>query len=249
LLKLGKTFAEQSDDLINPTIGKLVALWGFHTDTPKCQPPPDAAQIKALVAANPRMKDLELEGIRLRGHNPRAQLDFSAFAVGYGIDLAVNHLREMGIQNAVVNIGGNLRAIGDRDGQPWRIAIRRPSGTGVFAIVEVSGDESLFTASDYERNYTYEGKTYHHLIDYRTGYPAAGSHAVTVLHREAAIADAAATALFVAGPEHWFEIAKRMGVRYVLLMDSNGTVHMTPAMAKRIEILSRDQNVKLSAPL
>lgn len=248
-LKLGRTFAEQSDQLLNPTIGKLVALWGFHTDTPKCQPPPDPAQIQTLLKANPRMQDLEMDGIRLRGHNPKVQLDFDGYAVGYGLDLAITHLREMGVQNAVINAGGNLRAIGDRDGQPWRFTIKRPSGTGVYAIVEVSGDESLFTVSDYDQNYTFEGKTYHNVIDPRTGAPATGSHAVTVLHQEAVVAHAAASALFVAGPERWVEIAKRMGVRYVILMDSQGTTHMTPAMAKRLELMKKDPTIKLSAPL
>jgi thiamine biosynthesis lipoprotein len=194
------------------------------------------------------MSDIQVDGIMLRCTNPRAKLDFGAIGKGYGIDLAIGHLRELGIHNVIINAGGDLRAIGDRDGQPWRIAIRRPTG-GVFAILKVSGDESVFTSGDYERNFVYEGKTYHHIIDPRTGWPAEGTRSVTVVHTDATTADAAATAIFVAGPKEWHAVAERMGIRYVLLMDTEGVVHMNPAMAERVELLDRDTEVQISPPL
>ncbi len=249
LIELGRKYADQSGNLFNPAIGKLVDLWGFHADDPECRPPPPAAAIESLVKAQPKMSDLSLDGIMLSGRNPAVKLDFGAFGKGYGIDLAIARLREMGIHNAIVNAGGDLRAIGDRGGRPWRIAIRRPTGGGVLGMVEVSGDESVFTSGDYERNFVYEGKTYHHIIDPRTGYPAEGAHSVTVIHSDAVTADAAATALFVAGPDDWFEVARDMGIRYVLLVDDAGTFHMTPAMAKRVQILDKDPDVRLSEPL
>ncbi len=249
LIERGTRLAEASGHLFNPAIGKLIALWGFQGQHSDSHPPPDPAAIQALVKANPRMTDLTLDGIMLSSRNPAVQLDFGAFGKGYGIDLAIQHLREMGIRNAIVNAGGDLRAIGSRDGMPWRIAIRRPSGNGVFAILKVEGDESVFTSGDYERNFIYAGKRYHHIIDPRTGYPAEGTHSVTVVHSDATTADAAATALFVAGPDHWHEVAQRMGVRYVLLIDSAGTLHMNPAMANRIELLDRDLDIALSEPL
>ncbi len=248
LIRLGKLYEEQSGGLFNPAIGRLIDLWGFHSDAPECRPPPPPEAIRALLKSAPGMSDLDLEGIMLRSRNPVVQLDFGAFGKGYGIDLAIAHLREMGIRNAIINAGGDLRAIGDRGGRPWRIAIRRPSG-GVLAIVEVSGDESVFTSGDYERNFVYEGETYHHIIDPRTGYPAKGSRSVTVLHTDAATADAAATALFVAGPENWVHVARSMGIKYVLLMDNTGTMHMTPAMARRVKFMEQEPDIKLSEPL
>lgn len=248
LLRRSKVFAEQSGDLFNPAIGRLIDLWGFHSDSPECRPPPDAREIRRLVRANPRMSDIHLDRILIRSDNRWAKLDFGAIGKGYGIDLAIAHLRELGIHNAIINAGGDLRAIGDRSGQPWRIAVRRPTG-GVFAILKVSGDESVFTSGDYERNFIYEGQTYHHIIDPRTGWPAEGSRSVTVVHRDATTADAAATALFVAGPERWHEIADRMGIGYVLLMDTGGTIHMNPAMAERVELLDKNLEIVISPPL
>ncbi len=248
LLRKSQQLARQTDDLFNPAIGKLIALWGFHTDAPACRPPPDARAIRNLVRADPKMSDIEVRGIEIRSKNPAVQLDFGAIGKGYGIDLAIDHLRELGIRNAIVNAGGDLRAIGDRSGHPWRIAIRHPNG-GVFAILQIAGDESVFTSGDYERNFIYEGKTYHHIIDPRTGWPAEGTRSVTVVHSDATTADAAATALFIAGSEGWYPIARRLGIRYVLLLDSQGRIHMNPAMAKRVQLLEGDLPVLLSPPL
>jgi thiamine biosynthesis lipoprotein len=248
LIRLGQRYSEQSGGLFNPAIGHLVDIWGFHKDEPECRPPPPPEAIRNLLRSAPSMADLSLDGIMLHSKNPDVKLDFGAFGKGYGIDLAIAHLREMGIHNAIVNAGGDLRAIGDRDGAPWRIAVRRPGG-GVFATIEVSGDESVFTSGDYERYFVYEGETYHHIIDPRTGYPAQGTRSVTVVHGDAATADAAATALFVAGPEGWVDVARNMGIKLVLLLDVTGTIHMTPAMAQRIKLLDREPDTKLSPPM
>jgi thiamine biosynthesis lipoprotein len=249
LIGLARQFAISSHGLIEPAAGKLMELWGFHADPVERHPPPLAGAIAALVRAKPRMQDLELKGILLRSRNPQVQLDFAALIKGYSIDLAIARLREMGIDNALVKVGGDLRVIGDRDGQPWRIPIQRPAGGGVLAIIELSGDESLFTAGIRGRSFLYEGKSYHDIIDPRTGYPAEGAREATVLHVNGVTADAAAHALFVAGPEDWIQIAKDMGIRYVLLMDDAGTLHMTPAMAKRVKILDKEADIQLSKPL
>ena len=249
MIRLGQKLSDASENLFNPAIGKLVELWGFHTDSPECLPPPPAARIQKLVKAAPKMGDLTVEGIYVTSSNPAVKLDFGAFGKGYGIDLAIEHLRSLGIRNAMINAGGDLRVIGDRAGQPWRIPLRRASGHGVMAILEVSGDESVFTSAGYQRNFVYEGRTYHHIIDPRTGYPADDSQSVTVIHTDAVTADAAATALFVAGPEDWVRIAERMGIAFVMLVDSAGTVHMTPPMAERVQMLEPNVQILVSPPL
>ena len=104
----------------------------------------------------------------------------------------------------------------------------------MLASLEVQGDESVFTSGDYERYYEYQGKRYHHILDPRTGYPSQGATSVTVIHDNGAEADAAATALMVAGPKDWYEVARHMGIKYVMLVDDEGVVHMNPAMAARV---------------
>ena len=192
-------------------------LWGFHTDSPECRPPPERVRIERLVAAAPRIGNLHVDGFLIRSDNPAVKLDFGAIAKGYGIDLAIAHLRELGISNAMVNAGGDMRAVGDRSGQPWRVAVRRPGG-GVLGVIMVSGDESLFTSAGNDRNFIYEGKTYHHIIDPRTGYPAEGTRSVTVAHTDATTADAAATAIAnrVGGPDDVEKIIDQERERAVL---------------------------------
>ncbi len=249
MIRHSKQLAIESEHLFNPAIGHLIDAWGFHSDDPEGHKPPHPEIIDQLLRQKPRMTDLELDGINLRSSNPNLKLDFGAFGKGFGIDLAIDHLRQMGIENAILNAGGDLRAIGSPRNRPWRIAIRHPSGKGALASVEVSGDESIFTSGDYERKFTWKGKTYHHIIDPRTGYPARGTSSVTVIHPEAATADAAATALFVAGPDNWYNIARKMGVKYVLLVDKTGTIHMNPAMQTRLKLDEKKLKIQLSPVL
>ncbi len=229
-----RELSRASGGLFNPAIGRLIKLWGFSQEPPPSGPPPDPKAIAALVAAKPSMDDLAIDGVEMRAINPAVALDFGAYAKGYGVDRAIEHLRELGVENAIVNAGGDLRAIGSKGGRPWRIGIRNPRGEGILASVNVTGDESVFTSGDYERFYEYQGKRYHHIIDPRTGYPARGVSSVTVIHSNAAVADAAATALFIAGVKDWPAVAKAMGVNQVMLVDAQGRIYMSKAMVPRI---------------
>ncbi|MBZ0071403.1 MAG: FAD:protein FMN transferase [Thiohalobacteraceae bacterium] len=235
LIAPAQDLSARSNGLFDPAIGGLLALWGFQSDAPP-QAPPAAAAITAELAKRPRMSDLRLEDDRLITTNRAVKLDFGAFAKGVAVDRAIEHLRELGIDNAIVNAGGDLRAIGRRGTRAWRIGVRNPRGPGVLAVIEAQGDESIFTSGDYERGFDYQGRHYHHILDPRTGYPAAGARSVTVIYPDAATADAAATALLVAGAKDWLEVARNLQLRWVMLVDGEGVVHMTPAMAERVHI-------------
>jgi len=173
-----------------------------------------------------------------------------AMAKGVAVDRAIDYLKSLGINNAIVNAGGDLKAIGRHGERPWHVGIRDPrkncgqqnQADCIIAELDVNDDEAVFTSGDYERFFEYQGKRYHHIIDPRSGYPANKSTSVTVIHHDAGTADAAATALFIAGPEQWPEIARDMGIKYVMLVDKQGRIYMTPAMAARIKL--QDPNSK-----
>jgi len=249
LVHISQGLFAQSGGLFDPATGYLNDLWGFRSDGRKVQRPPSARDIRQLVEANPSMTDVHVDGLLMRGTNPAVKLDFSAITKGYGIDLAIEHLRERGIRHAMVSAGGTVRVIGERSGQAWRVIVRRPSGTGVLAVLQLRGDESLATAADYGHSFVFEGRTYHSILDPRTGYPATGAHSVTVIHNNAATAEGAAQALFIAGPDHWVDLARHMGVQYVLMVDAAGTILLDPAMAKRAEFQDKGQELRLSPPL
>lgn len=238
-----------SNGLFNPAIGNLIRAWGFHSDELPTRLP-DKNTITELVKQKPTMNDLELNGITIRSRNSAMRLDMGAFAKGYGIDVAIEHLRGLGINDAIINAGGDLRAIGTKGDRPWRIGVRHPRNNNILASIEIQGDESVFTSGDYERFFDYENKRYHHIIDPRTGYPADKTTSITVIHSDGATADAAATALFIAGPEQWHTIAKQMGIKYVMLIDKQGKVYMNPAMQQRIQFLTDTKpDVIISEPL
>jgi len=250
-IKKSRELAQLTDNLFNPAIGQLIALWGYHQDEPPNGPPPSKAAIDKLLSQQPRMADIEFDGLRMRGLNPAIQLDFGAMAKGLAIDRIITYLRNQGIKNAIINAGGDLKVIGRHADRPWRIGIRHPRPTGedsVLAALDVNDGESVFTSGDYERFYDYEGRRYHHIIDPRSGYPADQTTSVTVIHNNAATADAAATALFIAGPGGWQAIAKKMQLRYVMLVDKNGQIIMTPAMAERIDLIDTQSTALIIEP-
>lgn len=242
--------ARLSGGLFNPTIGKLVALWGFHDNALPLGTLPDRHAIASLVAQAPATEDVIIHDGMVSNSNPAVQYDLGAFAKGYAIDRIMEHLHSLGIENAIINAGGDLRAIGRHGNRPWRVGIRHPRQEGIIASIEIDGDASIFTSGDYERFFEVDGTRYHHILDPRSGYPADMTTSVTVIHGNAATADAAATALFVAGPDHWTRVARNMGVNLVMLVDTSGVIHMTPGMQQRIRFEpGASPELRISAPL
>ena len=235
LIKKATDISRRSRYLFNPAVGKLIALWGFHQDEPGRKGSPPDIEITKLVKSNPTLDAITIDNGVARCDNPDVQLDFGGFAKGYGLGLAADHLLKMGLQDFIINAGGDLVAYGEHPNRPWRVGIRDPEGGDAIASIEPENGEAIFTSGDYQRFYLQEGQKRHHIIDPRTGYPALGARAVTVIHSDPGIADAAATALLIAGPDEWRETATNMGIEEVLLMDANGKLHSTTAMAARTQ--------------
>lgn len=227
-------YEQLSNGLFNPAIGKVIDAWGFHADEMPTGRLPDFDEIKALAAKQPSMSDLNFAGHLVSSPNKAVSLDFGGFAKGVALDHAVKVLKDAGITNAIVNAGGDLNTLGSHGDRPWRVAIKHPVKWGVIAGLDLGDDENLYTSGNYQRFREHEGVRYAHIIDPRTGMPVDHIVSASVIHENGGLADAAATALTVAGPEGWYEVAKSFGVDLVLLVDAEGTIHMTPKMAKRV---------------
>ena len=218
----------------NPAIGGLVGLWGFHTsEYPILGPPPREDQIRAWLDRQPSSNDIEIDGLVMSTTNPAVQLDFGGVAKGYAIDIACDLLRDMGIENAIVNAGGDLKTLGAHGERAWRIAIRSPGG-GVVGSLEAGRDEAIFTSGNYERFRQDNQTRYPHILDPRNGWPVRELASVTVVTREGLLADAAATALIVAGLEDWSSVARALDLDQVLMVDESGTVWVTEKMRARM---------------
>jgi thiamine biosynthesis lipoprotein len=244
-----KRLSAASEGLFNPAIGRLLALWGFHASELPTGPPPAAGTIAELVALTPSMADIEIRQGRLQSRNAAVQLDFGAYIKGYAVARAIELLEQAGIEQAVVNAGGDLGVIGSRGERPWRVGIRHPDGDGgqILARLALTDGEFAFTSGNYLRYREDEGIRYGHIIDPRSGYPAGHIASVTVIHGEGGAADAAATALAVAGADEWPRIAARLGVDKVLRVDAEGRVSMTPAMQERVQLIDSSAAVSLQS--
>ncbi len=235
----------------NPAIGALIRLWGFHTsDYPIVGPAPSQAQISQVLDLKPSSRDIHIHGMELSSDNPAVQLDFGGIAKGYAVDLTIARLRSMGIGNAIVNAGGDLRAMGSHGDRPWRVAVRKPGG-GNIGSIQVQGDEAIFTSGNYERFRQDKTERYPHILDPGTGWPAKDIASVTIITDEGLLADAAATALVVAGLDGWPEVARALELDAVAVIDETGRVYLTPEMEQRIQFSSDTERliVDLSSDL
>jgi len=246
MLRDAAQLSAQSDSLFNPAIGGLVKLWGFHADEFK-PALPDTKQLTALVAAHPQMRDisfLSLNGATtLSSRNRAVQLDLGGYAKGYALDRAVALLKQQGIHNALINIGGNVMALGTHGSRSWRVGIQHPRKPGPIATLELHDGEAIGTSGDYQRYFELNGERYCHVIDPRSGQPAQGVEAVTVLThgaRAGVLSDATSKPLFVAGPADWLAAAHKMQLDEALLIDTSGTVHLTAALQKRLEFTDKE---------
>jgi thiamine biosynthesis lipoprotein len=249
ILQDASRLSARSHGLFAPQIGGLIHLWGFQADDFKAQLPDEQAVAK-LVAAHPLMSDIDIEGERASSRNPAVQLDLGGYAKGYALDRAAALLREMGIHNALVNIGGNVMALGRHGDHPWRVGIQHPRKPAALATLELHDGEAVGTSGDYQRYFELDGRRYCHLIDPRSGHPAQGVEAVTVIaqgEHAGVLSDVASKAPYLTGPDGWAQAAREMGIAQAMLIDATGRVHLTAALQKRLEFTDKD-NAPLAEP-
>ncbi|MFP4560114.1 MAG: FAD:protein FMN transferase [Thiohalorhabdus sp.] len=224
-----------SDNTFSPHLGRLVGLWGFR-EPPLPEEPPAESAVEGLLEEGAGAEALELRrdnGLEARMARPGAALDLGGIAKGYAVDRAATVLKEHGVDNALINAGGDLRALGARGDRPWRIGIRDPRDRErVLAVVALRDGEAIVTSGDYERSFTHDGRRYHHLLDPDTGRPARRARQATVLGPRATETDAWSTALFVAGTRG----LERLGPRQPgLVIDAEGRAHANAAMKERLD--------------
>jgi FAD:protein FMN transferase len=238
--------AAKGEYLFDPGIGRLIELWGFHDDTFKPQLP-DQAKLAELIRAKPSIGQLKIDGTKVSlGDTPHGAvaLDFGGYLKGVALDRAAAIFKERGIANALINIGGNVMALGSKGGTPWRVGIQHPRATTPLATLELRDGEAIGTSGDYQRYFELDGKRYCHLIDPRTGWPSTGTQAVTVLippgfgnGKTGMWSDVASKPLFIAGAD-WRRLADKLGMTQVLRVDADGKIELTDAMQARVKLES-----------
>ncbi|MDW7670894.1 MAG: FAD:protein FMN transferase [Bacillota bacterium] len=239
MIEEGLRHYDLTDGLFHIGLGTLTRLWGLNSTEPRI---PETQQVQAALEA------LDLQHIQIAGNDVMIRqtgtaIDLGGIAKGYALDEAARVLRDLGIHSGFLNFGGDVYALGEKpDGEPWYVGIKEPI-PGANQLVGRMGvvNLSVMTSGDYERYVVDEekGERLHHILDPRTGRPAANELAsVTIVSDTSLQGDIFSTAAFVMGLEH--------GYRYVfetpdvegLFITRDGEVYQTPGLEGIFELMN-----------
>lgn len=234
LIRRASEIEQLSGGRFSAATGSLTRLWGLVDPGTPPDTLPNPASIQSLLDAGMHTRTLHWQGNTLSSDSRAIELDLGGIAKGALLELSVDILKQHGIHDAIVDIGGDLRVVGSIQGRAARIGIRTPGGNGSTGWLEVHDGETVVTSGNYERYFELGGHRYQHILDPRSGYPVEHTASVTVVHRDSLLADAAATALMVGGMAEFDAICRQLGIVDALLIDPAGDLRLTPSMHKRV---------------
>ncbi len=229
ILRGAEEISELTDGALDISIYPLVSAWGFTTGTYRI---PSAETIKELLEL------VDYTRICLDGQNAALsegmQIDLGSVAKGYTGDVIASILRDGGVASALLNLGGNVHAIGAKqDGTPWRIAVANPFAPESNLLQLEIVDKAVITSGNYERYFIGEdGKRYCHIIDSETGYPADnGIVSMTIVGECGLTCDALSTALYICGEERAVQIWRDAQNFEMIYVTDDGVIYLTEGLA------------------
>jgi thiamine biosynthesis lipoprotein len=208
VLAASKIIYEKTDGAFDPTVGPLVNLWGFGPTGPQLQDSVNIDQQLKLV----NFSNIQFDKLKVNKKDSRMYLDFSAIAKGYGVDVVAEFLNQQGIENYLVEIGGELVAKGvNENGEIWKVGINKPEeGDNDIVSIVALNNQALATSGNYRNFYEVEGQKFSHTINPATGRPVRhGLLSATVIAKDCMTADAYATALMVMGTDNAIALQER----------------------------------------
>lgn len=243
LLSYALDMAEETNGALEPTIYPVLTAWGFTTGENHVPAETELAELLEKVGYD----KVELNNDQIQ-MEPGGMIDLGAVGKGYAGDEAAQILRERGITAALLDIGGNIQAIGTKpDGSDWRVGLKDPFSGGVLGIIQVS-DVAVVTSGNYERFFTGEdGKVYGHIIDPATGHPVEnGIASVSVIASEGKLCDALSTALFVMGLENAQDYWRQHRNYEMILIMEDGDIYLTEGIRDSFSLNSEYRNMKIN---
>ncbi|MGZ8982408.1 MAG: FAD:protein FMN transferase [Methylotenera sp.] len=237
----------KSNGLFNPAIGHLIGAWGFQRDEFSAVTVDDE-KIKALVKAKPSMTDIVINNNMAYSSNPAVKLDLGGYAKGYALDIAAAYLRQQHVKNALINIGGNIIALGQHGDTPWHVGIQHPRMPMALATLDLADGWAIGTSGDYQRYFMLNGKRYCHIIDPRSGYPAQHTQAVTVLvppqSNAGVLSDVASKPIFIEAPANRSKAAQAFGIDNFMVIDDKSNIFVSTNMSQKLHWV--DSGVKFT---
>lgn len=232
LLQIGLRYGELTNGALDITIRPASRLWDFRGNPVL----PDPAALSA-AAELVDYRNLQLDGFTARLADKSAAVDLGGIAKGYIADRLTSYLTENGVKSALIDLGGNIAVIGDKEGKDWKIGIRDPADNQELAAVIPVQNASVVTSGTYERGFWLDGVRYHHLLDPETGWPVQnGLASVTIVSPHSVDGDALSTACFVLGEEKALSLIESLpGVEALFIRDdgslsaTSGLIYTLPA--------------------
>ena len=221
LIKKGIYYSEMSDGVFDITIAPVSNLWDFKAETPLV-PSPEAI---AEAVSHVNYENIIIRDNTVKLTDPHAGIDLGAIAKGYIADRIKDYLEEEGVRHAMINLGGNVLAMGSKlDGSDYNIGIQKPFDETGEPITSVKiSDKSVVTSGIYQRYFKADGKIYHHILDPNTGYPCENNlYSVTILTDSSLTADALSTTCFLLGYDRGMKLINQLdNVDAVFITDDN----------------------------
>ncbi len=224
ILSMAQEVSEASHGWFDVTIAPASALWDFKAEAPAL--PEAAALAEAAALVDYTQVTIAPAGVRLGAGQ---SIDLGGIAKGYVADALVSFLADRGVTDALINIGGNVKALGQNENHSsWQIAIQDPGGQygNAAGIVSLQSGYSLVTSGVYERGFDLDGIRYHHILDPHTGYPIQnGVLSVSILAQSSLLADALSTACFALGAEEGLALASSYGAEAFFILADGSTMY------------------------
>lgn len=236
VLRAAARISEWTDGKFDITFGALADVWKFDHDQDNRVPTP--AEIAAHVPlVNYRAVVVDEERGTAFVSKPGMRVHLGGIGKGFAVDRAVAILRAAGLRDFLIQAGGDLYVGGRAGAEPWRLGIQDPRGPGgtSFATIELS-DATFSTSGDYERYFERDGVRYHHILDPATGAPARGCRSVTIVTRDATVADGLSTGVFVLGPERGMALVERLPDVEAVIVAADNTVRVSSGLRGRLRI-------------
>ena len=219
LFALSDSVSRLTDGSFDITVAPLLEAWGFYDGKQRRPSAGEIARARDLVGYT--KIQVRNDSVIIR---PGMRVDFGGIAQGFAADRAADILRQNHVKSAIIDIGGEVLAIGQSpEKRPWRVGIRNPRGKGIVETVELQ-DSAVSTSGDYEKFIIIDEKRYPHIINPKTGLPTLEFASVTVFARDAAFADAMSTATAVMGAKRGIEFLDSLGIRGIIYYERDNTL-------------------------